>query len=123
MKKQSKIQKKVRRHQRVRSTLSGTSECPRLNVSRSLNGIFVQLVDDSTGKTLASANTKKDYDKKVDVGDRKDKTAVAYALGKKLAEKAKTLNIKKVVFDRGGYKYHGRVKAVAEGARDGGLEF
>lgn len=124
MSKPTKRQKKERRQARVRATISGTSKRPRLSVSRSLNAMYIQLIDDTIGKTLVSVNSKKD---KIDmvgkIGDRKSKVAVGYILGKTLAEKAKAINISKVVFDRGGYKYHGRVKAVADGARDGGLEF
>lgn len=109
---------------RLRAVISGTAERPRLHVFRSLIGMYIQLIDDSSGKTLVSANSKKDLPKKITgAGERKEKVAMGYALGKALAEKAKLANITKVVFDRGGYKYHGRVKAVAEGARDGGLEF
>jgi len=84
--------------------------------------LYLQLIDDATGKTLASVNSKTD---KVtgDAGERSGKVASAYLLGKLLAEKAKTAKIETIVFDRGGYAYHGRVKAAAEGARDGGLKF
>lgn len=123
MKKQTKQQKIARRHTRIRATISGTAQRPRLSVFRSLKGVYLQLIDDNSGKTLVSANSKTDFDKKVDVGERAGKVAVSYALGKVLAEKAKTAGITKVVFDRGGYRFHGRVKAVADGARDGGLEF
>jgi len=95
--------------------------CPRLSVFRSLRGMYVQLIDDTMGKTLVSARAIEV--KKGDAGDRAGKIAVAYGLGKLIAEKAKTAGIVKVVFDRGGYAYHGRVEAVAEGAREGGLQF
>ncbi len=109
------------RRARVRAKLIGTASSPRLNVFRSLRQVFAQLIDDTTGKTLASVHGR--VVKKADVGDRKGKIAVAYLVGMELAEKAKALNIKSVVFDRAGYKYHGRVKAVADGARAGGLKF
>lgn len=123
MKSLSKSNKKQRRHARVRAQVSGTSERPRLHVSRSLTGLYLQLIDDKAGKTLASVNSKKDLGKKIEAGDRKGKIAIAYVLGKTLAEKAAAANIVKAVFDRSGHKYHGRVKAAAEGARDGGLQF
>ena len=123
MLKQTKKQQKERRHFKIRARLSGTAERPRLHVSRSLVGMYLQLVDDESGKTLASANSKKDAKKSAKAGERKAKVAVGYLLGLALAEKAKALKITKVVFDRGGNRYHGRIKAVAEGARDGGLEF
>lgn len=114
-------QRRTRRHARVRARVMGTAERPRLNVTRSLRGMFVQLVDDQAGKTLASVNSKKDA--QGDAGERKGKVAVAYLLGKAVAEKAKAQNISAIVFDRGGNAYHGRVQAVADGARDGGLTF
>jgi len=113
---------RARRHGRVRAKVSGTAECPRLSVFRSNKGMFLQLIDDKAGKTLVSA-----YSKEVKSGssaeDMGNKEAASYELGKILAEKAKKANIKKVVFDRGGYNYHGRVKAAADGAREGGLKF
>lgn len=111
------------RRVRVRARVSGTAECPRLNVFRSLSQIFLQLIDDENGKTLASISSKKLQVKASEAGERKGKTAVAFVAGKQLAEKALALGIKKVVFDRAGYKYHGRVAAVADGAREGGLQF
>jgi large subunit ribosomal protein L18 len=120
---QTKQQKRQRRHARVRATLSGTAARPRLNVFRSLRGMMVQLIDDTAGKTVVSVNSKKDAINIADVGERKGKVAVAYVLGKTLAEKAKVAGITAIVFDRGGYGYLGRVKSVAEGARDGGLKF
>jgi len=112
-----------RRRVRVRARVSGTAECPRLNVFRSLTGVFLQLIDDESGKTVASINSKKVVVKGQEVGEKKGKTAVSYVSGKLLAEKALALGIKKVVFDRAGYKYHGRLAAVAEGAREAGLKF
>ena len=117
----TKEEKRLRRHNRVRARVTGSTERPRLNVHRSLLSTFAQLIDDSTGKTIASVHTK--TVSTVDVGERTGKIAKAYAVGKELAEKAKAANITSVVFDRGGYGYHGRVAAVAEGARDGGLQF
>jgi len=109
------------RHARVRARLGGTSFRPRLSVFRSLRSVTAQLIDDVAGKTLLQASGKEvDKDK---VEGYTGKSAAAYLVGKTLAEKAKAANIVKVVFDRGGYKYHGRVQALAEGARAGGLEF
>lgn len=112
---------RIRRHIRVRKKVEGTSERPRLNVFRSLEHIYVQIIDDSTGSTLVSAST-------VDVELRGDlaklsKTEQAKAVGKAAAERAKAKGIESVVFDRGGYPYHGRVKALADGSREGGLHF
>ena len=105
------------RHARVRRKISGTAECPRLNVFRSNKNIYAQLIDDVAGVTLASAST---VDTKVAEGT---KTSDASAVCKLIAERGLEKNIKKVVFDRGGYLYHGRVKALAEAARENGLEF
>ncbi|MEI8360895.1 MAG: 50S ribosomal protein L18 [bacterium] len=107
--------KRDRRHAKIRSEISGTAARPRLNVFRSNSGMFLQLIDDVAGKTLASANATE--------VKAENKTATALELGKLLAEKAKKVGITTVVFDRGGYKFHGRVKASAEGAREGGLVF
>jgi large subunit ribosomal protein L18 len=106
----------ARRKRRVRVKISGTAARPRLSVFRSNTGMFVQLIDDEQGKTLASAHSK-------EIKKAAKKSAVAEELGKMIAEKAIAKNIKQVVFDRGGNFYTGRVKAVAEGARAGGLEF
>ncbi len=111
---------RARRHVRVRSKISGTAERPRVNVFRGTTTLFVQLIDDAAGKTLASVHSKQI--KKVDAGDRKAQVAVAFTMGKQLADKAKKLGITTVVFDRGGYAYHGRVQAIADGAREGGLQ-
>ena len=107
-------------HERIRKKLQGTSERPRLNVYRSLNHIYVQVVDDLKGTTLLSASTAEG--KK---GERRSGGNVASAktLGKTIAERAKAKGITKVVFDRGGYIYHGRVKALADAAREAGLQF
>lgn len=109
------------RQARVRARVSGTAERPRLNVFRSNAEMFVQLIDDVRGVTLASAHSKKIS--KPEAGDLKGKTAVAYALGKQIGETAKGLGVTTVVFDRAGFRYQGRVKAVAEGARAAGLNF
>ncbi|NLL06608.1 MAG: 50S ribosomal protein L18 [Clostridiaceae bacterium] len=112
---------RVRKHARVRKKVVGTTERPRLNVFRSLNHIYAQVIDDSTGKTLASASTlDKEIKGKVAFGGNKD---AAKEVGKLVATKAVNSGIKKVVFDRGGYIYHGRVKELAEAAREAGLEF
>lgn len=111
-----------RRHKRVRATICGTSEAPRISVRRSLKHVFVQLIDDESGKTLVQANDI-ELGAKVEAGDRKGKVAKSYAVGKLLAERASKIGIKRAVFDRGGRQYHGRVAAVADGARDGGLKF
>jgi large subunit ribosomal protein L18 len=111
-----------RRHVRVRARVSGTSERPRLSVYRSLLGIYAQVIDDTAGKTIVAV-TMKDAPKSGDAGDRKGKVKTSYLLGKLIAEKAKEKGISMVVFDRGGYQYHGRIQAFAEGARDGGLVF
>ena len=109
---------RVQRHKRVRGKISGTAACPRLNVYRSLQHIYAQLIDDENGVTLVSASTvEKDFK---DYGGNKD---AAFKVGKLLAERAAAKNIVDVVFDRGGYIYHGRVQSLAEGARDGGLNF
>jgi len=110
-------QLRARRHKRVRKHLVGTAERPRLVVFRSNRGIAAQLVDDGAGRTLAAASSLNVRDAK---GSKSDQAA---AVGKLLAENAKKAGVKGVVFDRGGYLYHGRVKALAEAAREGGLEF
>ena len=107
------------RHARVRKKISGTTEIPRLCVNRSLKNIYVQIIDDTTGRTLVSASTL-DAELKANYGGNKE---AAKAVGMLIAKKALDANIKAVVFDRGGYVYHGRVAEVAAGAREGGLEF
>ncbi|HKS05621.1 MAG TPA: 50S ribosomal protein L18 [Gemmatimonadaceae bacterium] len=105
---------RARRHRRVRAKVIGTQERPRLVVFRSLKHIYAQIVDDAGRRTLLTVSD----------GELKGKkTEKSAAVGKLVAEKAKAAGIKKVVFDRAGYRYHGRVKAVADGAREGGLEF
>ena len=109
---------RLKRHKRVRSKISGTAECPRLNVFRSTNNIYAQLIDDVKGVTLASASS---LDKEIDVyGGNKD---AARKVGELIAKRAAEKGITDVVFDRGGYIFHGRVKELAEGAREGGLKF
>ncbi len=109
-------------HTRIREKMSGTAERPRLNVYRSLNHIYTQLIDDLNGVTLVSASS---FGKKTDSEGKAygGNVAAAKAVGKLIAERAKEKGIKKVVFDRGGYLYHGRVKALADAAREGGLLF
>jgi len=111
--------RRARRHAHLRRRLSGTQACPRLNVFRSSENIYAQLIDDTAGVTLASASS---LDKSLK-GSKDNKTALAEAVGKLLAERAKAAGFQRVVFDRGGYLFHGRVKALATGARSGGLEF
>ena len=104
-------------HDRIRERLEGTAARPRLNVYRSLNHIYVQVIDDQAGETIVSAST---LSAKVKTGGN---VAAAKEVGKLIAERAKEKGIKKVVFDRGGYLYHGRIKALADAAREAGLEF
>ena len=112
---------RLRRHRRVRKKVVGTPEQPRLNVFRSLHHIYAQVIDDSQGFTLVSAST---VDPEVAAQlQGLAKTEQARVVGKVLAERALSQGINRVVFDRGGYVYHGRVKALADAARDGGLEF
>ena len=111
--------KQKRRHRKIRARVSGTAERPRLQVFRSLNHIYAQVIDDEVGKTILSESDCKASD----ASKKKTKTERAFEIGEAIAKKAKEKNIKKVVFDRRGCLYHGRVKAVAEGARKGGLEF
>jgi large subunit ribosomal protein L18 len=126
MKKEIKQQRRYRRHKRIRAKVFGTARRPRLCVFRSNKHIYAQLIDDEKGKTLAAASDlelKKTQKTKKLKNEKNKKVAIACEVGKLIAEKAKTKKIEKVVFDRGGYKYHGRVKALAEGAREGGLVF
>ena len=115
--KPDKNKMRQKRHARVRSKISGTAECPRLNVFRSNKNIYAQIIDDVAGVTLASASTK---ESEIATGT---KTEAAAAVGKLIAERATAKGIKEVVFDRGGYLYHGRVQALAEAARENGLDF
>jgi large subunit ribosomal protein L18 len=112
---------RVKRHERMRFKLSGTPERPRLNVYRSLNHIYTQIIDDVNGVTIVAASTvEKEIAAKV---EGKTKTEAAKIVGKAVAERALEKGIKAVVFDRGGYIYTGRVQAIADGAREAGLEF
>ena len=120
-KKKTRSVSRVRRHRRVRKHISGTPERPRLNVFRSLNDIYAQIIDDQAGHTLVSAST-------IDGELRPkmeglSKTEQAKKVGLAVAERAKAKGIEAIVFDRGGYRYIGRVKALADGAREGGLQF
>ena len=115
--KESKNDLRKKRHARVRNKVNGTAECPRLNVFRSNKQIFSQIIDDVKGVTLASSSS---LELKIKNGGNVEG---AKLVGKDIAEKAKKLKIKNVVFDRGGYLYHGRVQALAEAARENGLEF
>lgn len=121
IKKIDKNKERQRRHDRVRKKVSGTAEAPRLNVYRSLNHIYVQIIDDTKGITICSASTM-EKDVKAEIKDM-TKTEAAKVVGKKAAEKALAKGVKEVVFDRGGYLYTGRVQAVADGAREAGLNF
>lgn len=114
----NKNKQRIRRHKRVRADIQGTAARPRLDVFRSANHIYVQVIDDAAGVTLASASTtEKDFNTS---GGNKE---AAKKIGLLVAERAKAKGIEAVVFDRGGYLYHGRVKELAEGAREGGLQF
>ena len=115
--KESRNDLRKKRHARVRNKVSGKAECPRLNVFRSNTQIFAQIIDDVKGVTLASSSS---VELKIKNGGNVEG---AKLVGKDIAEKAKKLKIKNVVFDRGGYLYHGRVQALAEAARENGLEF
>ena len=113
----SKNQKRGHVHDRIRKKMQGTAERPRLNVYRSLNHIYAQVIDDAKGETLLSASS---LAAKVKTGGN---VAAAKEVGKLVAERAKEKGVKQVVFDRGGYLYHGRIKALADAAREAGLEF
>ncbi len=115
IKKQSSNVSRLRRHKRVRKTISGTAERPRLNVYRSLKNIYAQIIDDTNGTTLVAASSLD-----MEAGGNKD---AAKEVGALIAKKALEKGINEVVFDRGGYIYHGRVASLAEGAREGGLKF
>lgn len=115
--KRKKIQaQRIRRHNRTRAKIQGTASRPRLSVFRSNTGLFLQLIDDTLGKTIVSASSK-------EIKEKGTKIELSFKLGKLLADKAMEKKINEVVFDRSFYKYHGRVKAVAEGAREAGLKF
>jgi len=119
-KSKEKLIKRERRHRRVRAKIIGTAARPRLAVFRSLRYVTAQLIDDGAGKTVVAASSR---GLKGDAGERKGKVAAAYLAGLALAEKAQACGVGAVVFDRGGFAYQGRVAAVADGARDGGLKF
>ncbi len=119
IKRKSSEEARRARHARVRKKVSGTADIPRLSVYRSLKNIYVQIIDDTTGRTLVSASTL-DADLRANYGGNKE---AAKAVGLSIAKKALDANIKAVVFDRGGYVFHGRVAEVAAGAREGGLDF
>ena len=110
----TKEQKRIRRHKKIRSTLSGTAIVPRVNISKSLKGIFAQAIDDVEEKTLFSVSTK---------GQKGNKVEQSAEAGKKMGEEIKKAGIEKIVFDRGGYIYTGRVAAFADGLREAGLKF
>ncbi|MFC3160474.1 LSU ribosomal protein L18P [Chryseobacterium arachidis] len=114
----SKLEKRIRIKRRVRGKISGSSELPRLSVYKSNKEIYAQLIDDNSGKTLASASSR---EKGVDANGTKSE--VSAAVGKAIAAKAIAAGIENIVFDRNGFVYHGRVKALADGAREGGLKF
>jgi large subunit ribosomal protein L18 len=121
MSKLSREEQRKRRHIRVRRKIAGTPECPRLNVYRSLENIYAQVIDDVAGHTLASAST---IDREVEALIKdKTKSEAAKIVGQVVGQRAQAAGVKKVVFDRGGYQYHGRIQALADGAREAGLEF
>lgn len=115
------VDARKRRHRRIRAKIAGTAERPRLNVFRSIDHIYAQVIDDVAGRTIVSASTV-DTDLRADMNG-KTKKEQATLVGKAVANRAKTAGIETVVFDRGGYLYHGRIQALAEGAREGGLKF
>lgn len=121
MPKETRLMKRKRKHLRVRKKVFGTQERPRLNVYKSLHHIYAQLIDDTKGETLAAASTLSP-EIRDEVGGKKNIDA-ARIVGRLIAEKARAKGIAKVVFDRGGYPYHGRVAALADAARENGLEF
>ncbi|HEY3974719.1 MAG TPA: 50S ribosomal protein L18 [Candidatus Sulfotelmatobacter sp.] len=116
----TKNEKRGHVHDRIRKKMQGTADRPRLNVYRSLNHIYVQVIDDLHGQTLVSASTAEGKKENRTTGGN---VAAAKAVGKTIAERAKAKGVTKVVFDRGGYIYHGRVKALADAAREAGLQF
>jgi large subunit ribosomal protein L18 len=113
----TKPQKRLRRRRRVRAKVRGSAERPRLSVFRSNRGVFAQLIDDDAGRTIAAVNWTEDELRKL------DPTEQAKRAGELIAERAKSAGVETCVFDRGGYRYHGRVRALAEGAREAGLKF
>lgn len=117
--KPTKRQKRIRRHKRVRAGVSGTAVVPRISVFRSSRHIFVQAIDDSVGKTLVSNKVAPKKKSKM----KGKKTDLAGAIGENLANELKVVGVTKIVFDRSGYQYHGRIKALADGLRKGGIKF
>lgn len=117
----SRKQTRKRRKNRVRADIKGAPSRPRLTVYRSNNYTYAQIIDDTSSETIVSADSRENLSG--DVEDREAEVAQAYLVGQAIAERAQAEDVEQVVFDRGEYKYHGRVKAVAEGVRDGGLEF
>ena len=116
-----KNKERIVRHKRVRNKISGTKKCPRLNVYRSLNNIYAQIIDDERGVTLTACST---LDKEVAEKIKgKTKSEQAFVVGQVIGERAKALKIKEVVFDRGGFIYQGKIQALADAAREAGLEF
>jgi large subunit ribosomal protein L18 len=116
IKRQDRKLSRAKRHKRVRVNVTGTTERPRLSVFRSINHVYAQLIDDGAARTLAAAST-------VDLKSKKNGMEEAAKVGKEIAAKAKAAGVKTVVFDRGGFLYHGRIKALADAAREAGLEF
>lgn len=116
IKKESRNTLRIKRHNRIRKNLNGSAELPRLNIFRSNTNIYAQIIDDENGTTLASASSK-------ELKLEKNNIETAKLVGKEIAKKAKEKKITEVVFDRGGYLYHGRVKALADSAREAGLKF
>ena len=121
--KKSRRVQRARRHRRIRKRIQGTAERPRLVVFRSLKNIEGQLVDDDSARTLAGVSTLTEELRGFESKSQTPRVEIAFEAGKLLADRAKAVGVQSVVFDRAGYKYHGRVKAFAEGARKGGLEF
>ena len=116
----SKMDPRLKRKIRIRKKVNGTQERPRLTIYKSLNHIYAQVIDDTTGRTLAAASS---LSKELKGNGEGDKKAEAKRVGALLAQKAKAAKVEKVVFDRNGFPYHGRIAAIAEGAREGGLQF
>ena len=117
IKKESRDAQRRKRHSRIRLRLAGTVDRPRLSVFRSAKNIYAQVIDDTTGRTLAAASSRE-----ASLADGDGKVGIARAVGRALAERAKAAGVGAVVLDRGGYRYHGRVRSLAEGAREGGLD-
>ncbi len=115
----AKAERRVRRRRRVRGSVQGTPERPRLSVYRSLNHMYVQVIDDIAGRTICSASTRD----KGGAGDKTGNAASAAAVGEAIAKKAASAGVTQVAFDRNGFRYHGRIKALADAARKGGLKF